>query len=67
VKKNLAENKIRVLKGNSNSLANQLSIHLILAIKKWPPIVWQTNLAKIETWQNSPPRAHIVVIIVVSL
>jgi hypothetical protein len=19
---------------------------------------WQTNLAKIETWQNSPPRAY---------
>jgi hypothetical protein len=23
------------------------------------PTVWQTNLAKIKTWQNSPPHAHI--------
>jgi hypothetical protein len=30
---------------NSNSLANQLGIHLILAKqKKWPPTVWQTHL-----------------------
>jgi hypothetical protein len=26
--------------------------------KNWPLTVWQTNLAKIETWQNSPPHAH---------
>jgi hypothetical protein len=36
-----------------------------------PLTVWQTNLAKIETWQNSPPHAHIcariVIVIVVSL
>jgi hypothetical protein len=45
---------------NSNCLANQLSIYLILAKQEnWPPILWQTNLAKIETWQNSPPHAHI--------
>jgi hypothetical protein len=35
------------------------------------PTVWQTDLAKIETWQNSPPLAYmrvpIVVAIVVSL
>jgi hypothetical protein len=39
-------------------------------IKKWPPTVWQTDLAKIETWQNSPPTricAQIVVAIVVSV
>jgi hypothetical protein len=41
-------------KSNSNSLANQLSIHLILAKQeKWASIVWQTNLAKIENWQNT--------------
>jgi hypothetical protein len=39
--------------------------------KNLPLTVWQTNLAKIETWQNSPPHAHIcariVIVIVVSL
>jgi hypothetical protein len=48
----------------------KLGIFLILQNKKnWP--VWQTDLAKIETWQNSPPLAYmrvpIVVAIVVSL
>jgi hypothetical protein len=27
--------------------------------EKQPPTVWQTNLSKIETWQNSPLWAHI--------
>jgi hypothetical protein len=63
---------IRGGKSNSNNLANQLDIHLILAKpKNEPPIIWQINLAKIKTWQNSPPRAQYaradVVAIVVSL
>jgi hypothetical protein len=45
-------------------LANQLGIYRILAKqeknkKKWSPTVWQTNLAKIEIWQNSPLHANI--------
>jgi hypothetical protein len=39
---------------NSNSLANQPSIHLILAKQeKWSPTIWQTNLAKLTS-----PRAY---------
>jgi hypothetical protein len=44
-------------KGDSNSLADQLGIHLIVAKQnKLTSIVWQTNLAKIETWQNLADR-----------
>jgi hypothetical protein len=55
-------------KSNSNSLANQLGIHIILAKQEK---LASNSLAKIETWQNSPPHAHIrtriVVAIIVSL
>jgi hypothetical protein len=27
--------------------------------KSWAPTVWQINLTKIKTWQNSPLRVHI--------
>jgi hypothetical protein len=41
-------------------------------MKNWPPTVWQSNLAKIETWQKLTSahaylRARIVVAIGVSL
>jgi hypothetical protein len=58
---------------NSNSLANQLGIHLILAKQEnGPPTVWQTNLAKIKnlaklTSPRTYMRARIVVAIVISL
>jgi hypothetical protein len=58
LKKQIANHRRRL--SNSNSLANQLGIYIILAKQEnLPPTVWQTNLAKIETWQNSPPHAHI--------
>jgi hypothetical protein len=48
-------------KSNSNSLANQLDIHLILAKQEKISLqqFGKRNLVKIETWQNSPPHAHI--------
>jgi hypothetical protein len=47
-------------KSNFKSLANQLDIHLIWQNKKdWSLTIWQTNLAKIETWQNSHPHVYI--------
>jgi hypothetical protein len=45
---------------NSNSLANQLGIHQILAKQeKLASNNLANQLGKIETWKNSPPHAHI--------
>jgi hypothetical protein len=40
-----------ITRSNSNSLANQLRIHLILAKQEK---LASNSLAKIEIWQNSP-------------
>jgi hypothetical protein len=51
---------------NSNCLANQLSIYLILAKQEnWPPILWQTNLKNLA--KLTSPRAYMRTRIVVAI